>query len=126
MTTMLGIMRGAVNIGAVFSRLRRKVHSGVVDTDSTPDVKIITPRADLFSKHRSCKSHIPLFRLDVSNREDFFDMAAQYYIENEGGVTAFFSAEQVEPYVRHFGSVVVTASADIVAFSSKRCWFCLC
>ena len=83
-------MRGAVNVGAVFSRLRRKVHSNVVDTDSTPDVKIITPCADLFSKHRSCKSHIPLFSLDVSNREDFFDMAAQYYIENEGGVTAFF------------------------------------
>ena len=43
--TMLGVMMGAVNVGAVFSRLRRKVYSGVVDTDSTPDMKIITSRA---------------------------------------------------------------------------------
>ncbi len=118
-------MRGAVNVGAVFSS-RRKVHSGVVDTDSTPDVKIITPRVDFFSKHRSCKSHIPFFSLDVSNRKDFYGKAAQYYIETEGNVTTFFfSAEQVEPYVRHFGSVVVTASAATAAFSSKRWWFCL-
>ena len=44
--TLLGATRGAVNVGAVFSRLRRKVNSGVVDTDSTPDVKIIKPRDD--------------------------------------------------------------------------------
>jgi hypothetical protein len=47
--TMLGVMMGAVNVGAVFSRLRRKVYSGVVDTDSTPDMKIITSRAVFFS-----------------------------------------------------------------------------
>jgi hypothetical protein len=35
-------MRGAVNVGAVFSRLHREVHSGVVHTESTPDVQIIT------------------------------------------------------------------------------------
>ena len=44
--SMLGVMRGAVNVVAALSRLRRKVHSGVVDFDSTPDVKIITPRVD--------------------------------------------------------------------------------
>ena len=80
---MLGVMRGAVNAGAVFSRLRRKVQSGVVHTDLTPDVKIITPRANVFSKHQSCKSHIPLFSLDVSYSKDFYDKAAQYYIEIE-------------------------------------------
>ena len=46
--SMLGVMRGAVNGGADFSRLRREVHSGVVDTDSTPDVQIITPRVVVF------------------------------------------------------------------------------
>ena len=40
---MLGVTGGAVNDGAGLGRLRREVHSGVVDTDSTPDVKIITP-----------------------------------------------------------------------------------
>ena len=40
---MLGVMRGAVNAGAVFGRLRREVHSGVVDTDSTTEVHTITP-----------------------------------------------------------------------------------
>ena len=74
---MLRVMRGAVNVGAVFSRLRRKVHSGFVDTDWTPAVKIVTPRADFESKHRSCKSHIFFFSLDVSIRKDFYDKAAQ-------------------------------------------------
>jgi hypothetical protein len=41
--SMLSVVRGAVNVGSVYSRLRREVHSGVVDTDLTPDVQIITP-----------------------------------------------------------------------------------
>jgi hypothetical protein len=40
---MFGVTRGAVNVGAVLGRLRREVHSGVVDIKSTPDVQIITP-----------------------------------------------------------------------------------
>jgi hypothetical protein len=40
---MLGVTSGAVNVGAGLSRVRREVHSGVVDTDSTPAVHIITP-----------------------------------------------------------------------------------
>jgi hypothetical protein len=40
---MLGATRGAVNVWAGLGRLRQEVHSGVVDTDSTPDVQIITP-----------------------------------------------------------------------------------
>ncbi len=41
--SMLGVIRGAVNIGAAFGRLRGEVHSGVVDTDSTTEVQTITP-----------------------------------------------------------------------------------
>ncbi len=44
---MLGVMRGAVNVGAVFGRLRREVHFGVVDPDSTTEVHIIMPLDDL-------------------------------------------------------------------------------
>jgi len=51
--SMIGVMRGAVNGGAVFSRLRREVHSGVVDTDSTPDMQIIKPLYVFVSKHRN-------------------------------------------------------------------------
>ena len=40
--SMLGVMRGAVNVEAGLGRLRREVHSGVVDTDSTTDGQIIT------------------------------------------------------------------------------------
>ncbi len=41
--SLLGAMRGALNVVAGFGRFRREVHSGVVDTYSTPDVHIITP-----------------------------------------------------------------------------------
>ena len=74
--SMIGVMRGAVHGGAIFNRLRREVHSGVVDTDSTPDVQIIQPLDVFFSKHRNCKSHIPFSSLDVSCRKDFYGRAA--------------------------------------------------
>ena len=35
--------RTAVIVGAAFGRMRRQVHSCVVNTDSTPDIHIITP-----------------------------------------------------------------------------------
>jgi hypothetical protein len=99
--SMLGVMRGDGIVGAFFCRLRRQVHSGVVDTDSTPDVQIITPPVDFFSKHRSCKSHIPFSSLDVNNRKDFYGRAAEYHIDNVGGeVTYTFATKQV---ARHFG-----------------------
>ena len=44
--SILGVMRGAVNVGPVFGRLRREVHFGVVDTDSTTEVHTITPLDD--------------------------------------------------------------------------------
>ena len=86
---MLGVMRGAVDVAAVLGRVRRQVHFGIVDTDDTLDEQIITPLDVFLSKHRSCKSHIPFSSLDVSCRKDFYDMAANYYIENEGGVTTY-------------------------------------
>ena len=87
--SMLGVMRGAVNGGAGVGRLRRQVHFGVVDTDSTTEVYINTPPDDFFSKQRSCKSHIPFSSLHVRCRKDFYGKAAHYYIGNEGGVTTY-------------------------------------
>jgi hypothetical protein len=43
--SVLGVTRGAVDVGAGLGRL---VHSGVVDTDSTSDVQIITPLEEFF------------------------------------------------------------------------------
>ena len=40
---MLGVMRSAVYVRAGFGRLRREVQYGVDDTESTPDVQIVTP-----------------------------------------------------------------------------------
>ena len=74
--SMLGVMRGAVNVGAVFGRLRREVHSGVVDTDSTTEVKTITTLEHFVSKHRNIKAHIPFSKLDPSCRKDFYGMVA--------------------------------------------------
>ena len=76
--SMLGVMRGAVNVGLVFGRLRREVHFGVVDTDSTAEVHIITPLDIFFSKQRSCKSPIPFSFLDVRCCKDFYGKAAHY------------------------------------------------
>jgi hypothetical protein len=76
--SMLGVMRGAVNVGAVFGPLRREVHSGVVDTDSTAEVHTITLLDAFFNKHRSCKSHIPFSALAISCRKDFYGRAAQF------------------------------------------------
>ena len=116
--SMLGVMRGVVNGGAVFSRMRREVHSGVVDTDSTPDVQIIKPLDDFFSKHRNCKSHIPFSSLDVSCRKDFYGRAAEYYTEHGGGiVTYIFSAEQV---ARQFGLAIATCDRQTVHQSVRN------
>ncbi len=103
--SMLGLMRGAVNGGAVFCRLRREAQSGVVDTDSTPDVQIIKSLDDFFSKHRNCKSYNPFSTLDVICRKKLYGRAAKYNLENVGDavVTYIVCADQVEPYVRHFG-----------------------
>ena len=41
--SMIGVIKDAINAGAVFGRLRRHVHSVVDDTYSALDVRIITP-----------------------------------------------------------------------------------
>ncbi len=49
--SMLGVMRGAVNVGPAFGRLRREVHFGDVDTDSTTEVQTITPLDDFLANN---------------------------------------------------------------------------
>jgi hypothetical protein len=85
-------MSGAVNVGAAFERVRRQVHSGVVNTESTPDILIITPFDDFFSKHRGCKSRIPFSSLATSCREDFYDKTAEYFIDKGGEILSYCSA----------------------------------
>ena len=74
--SMLGVMRGAVNVGPVFGRVRREVHFSDVDTDSTTEVQIITPLENFVSKHRNVKAHIPFSTLNPSCRKDFYGRAA--------------------------------------------------
>ncbi len=86
---MIGVTRGFVNVGEFFSRLRREVHSGVVDIDSTPDVRIITPLDDIFSKQRNRKSHIPFATIDVSYRKDFYGRDTEFHLENAGDAVMY-------------------------------------
>ncbi len=64
--SMFGVTRGVVNVGTGLGRLRREVHSGVVDTDSTPDVHIITPLEQFLSKLRVVKALVPFSTLNPS------------------------------------------------------------
>ncbi len=41
--SMLEVMGGAVNVEEGFDRMRLEVHSGVDNTESSPDVHIDTP-----------------------------------------------------------------------------------
>jgi hypothetical protein len=76
------------------------VPPGVVDTDSTPNVQIITPLDVFFGKHRSFKSRIPFFSLDASCCTYFYGKAAKHHLEKVGGVVKYiFLAEQVKSYV---------------------------
>ncbi len=85
-------MSGAVNVGAIFERVRRQMHSGVVNTKATPDILSITPFDDFSSKHRGCKSRIPFSSQATSCREDFYDKAAEYFIDKGGETLSYFSA----------------------------------
>jgi hypothetical protein len=123
---MLEVIGGAVNVGAGLGRLRREVHSGVVDTDSTPDVQIITPLEHFKSKHRSFKALILFSTLNPSYRKNFYSMASKYHLENGGGVVTYvFSIEQV---ARLFG--LSYAACDrravnrLVRYCCYRWYFC--
>ena len=110
--SMLGVMRGTVNVGPVFGRLRREVHFGVVDTDSTTGVQTIKPLEDFVSKHRNFKAHIPFSTPNPSCRKDFYGKAAEYDIEHGGGiVTHILSAEQV---ARQFALAIVACDRQAV------------
>ncbi len=63
--SLWGFKSSAVSAWIAFGRIRRKVRSAVVDTDSAPDIQIITPLDD-FSKHRVGKSLIPFSTLPVN------------------------------------------------------------
>jgi hypothetical protein len=89
-------MRGAVNGGAGFGRLRRHVYSDVDNAESSPDVRIVSPLDDFLSRHRTCKAIIPFSALHVSRRKDFYGKAANYYIEFGGGIVTYtFAAEEI-------------------------------
>jgi len=77
---MRGFMSATVNVGASYGRMRRQVHSDVVDTESTPDILIIMPLDTFLSKHRGCKSHIPFSSLSKSCRKDFYEKVVYYYV----------------------------------------------
>jgi hypothetical protein len=109
---MLGVMRGAVNGGAGFVRLRREVHSGVVNTDPTPDVQIVSPLDDFLSRHRSCKALITFSELYATCRKDFYGKAANYFIEFGGGIiTYIFAAEEI---ARQFTLAIATCDRATV------------
>ena len=92
--SILGITRGAVNVGAGLGRLRREVHSRVVDTDSTPDVQIITPLEEFKRKHRVIKGLILFSTLNPSHRNQLYGRVAKYHLENGGGVYLFYRSSR--------------------------------
>ena len=68
-------MSGAVNVGVVYRQVHQQVHSCVCRTDSTPDVHIVIPLDDFVSKHRACKSKIPISTLPRDCRTYFYGKA---------------------------------------------------
>ena len=64
--SMLGVTGGVVNVGAGLGGWRREVHSGIVDADSAPDVRIITPLEEFLSKHGVIKALIFFSTLNPS------------------------------------------------------------
>ena len=124
---MLGVTRGAVNDGAGLGRLRREVHSSVVDTDSTPYVHIITPLLEILSKYRVSKAHILFSTLNPSYRKNSYGRDAKYHLENGGGVVTYIVS--IEQVARHF--VFVIAACDRQAMHRLlryfySCWYHCC
>ena len=86
---VLGVTRSADSFGAGLGRLRREVHSRVVEPDSTPDVQIITPFEDFLIKHRVIKALILFSTLNTSHHKIFYGRTAKYHLENGGGVVTY-------------------------------------
>ena len=125
--SMLEVTGGVVNVGVGLGRLRREVHSGVVDTDSTPDVQIITPLEDFLGKHRVIKALILFSTLISIYRKKFYGRAAKYHLENGGGVVTYiFSIEQV---ARQFGLSYAACDRRAVHRLIRYCcyyWYYCC
>jgi hypothetical protein len=77
------------------------VHSGVVDTDSTPDVQIITPLEEYLSKHRFVKTLIPFSTLNPSCRKVLYGKAAIYFKGEGANRSRIF----LQPTLSHVRSV---------------------
>ncbi len=107
---MLGVARGAVNVGAGLGRLRREVHSGVVDTDSMPDVQIIAPLEEIFSKNRAIKAPILFLTLNPIYSKKIYDKAAKYHLENGGCVVTFIV--YIEQVARQFSLTIAACGGQ--------------
>jgi hypothetical protein len=117
---MLRVTRGVVNVGTCFGRLRREVHSGVDNIDSTPAVQIITALDDYCSKHRSCKAIIPFSYMPPICRKNLYDSRlADYYIEKGGDITTFIFAA-AEEIVRQFRLAFATCDRAVVHQSVRN------
>jgi hypothetical protein len=110
--SMLEVTGGVVNVGVGLGRLRREVHSGVVDTDSTPDVQIITPLEHFLSKHRAVEAVVLFSTLNTSCRKKFYGRAAKYSLENGGGVVTYIF--YIEHVARQFGLTIATCDRQAV------------
>ncbi len=111
-------MRCAVNVGAAFERVRRLVHAGVVIAESTSGILIITPLDAFFSEHRGCKSRIPFSSLPASCRTDFYDKAAEYFIDKGGETLSYFSA--AESVARQLSPAIASCDRSTVYQSVRN------
>ena len=110
--SMLEVMGGAVNVEEGFDRMRLEVHSGVDNTESSPDVHIDTPLDFFLSRHRFVKAQVPFSILNASCRKNFYDKAADYYIENGGETLDYFSA--TESVARQLGLAIANCDRRTV------------
>ena len=97
-------MSGAVNVEVVIDRVRREVYPSANNTNLSTDVQPIKPLDEFFSRRRACKVIFPFSDLPPSCRKDFYDKAADYFIDNQGAcITHFVAAENI---ARQFGLAI--------------------
>ena len=120
--SMLGVSRGAVNVGACLGRLRWEVHSRVVDTDSTPDVQIIMPLEEFLGKHRVIKALILFSTLISIYRKKFYGRAAKYHLENGGCVVTYIVS--IEQVAQQFGLTIAACDCQAVHRLVRHCCHC--
>ena len=116
--SMLGVMTGAVNVEEGFSRLRREVHSGVNNTELSPDAKMISPLEVFKSRHRSIKALNLFSPLNASCRKMFYDKVADYYIEKGDNTLEYLSA--AESVARPLGLAIANCNHRAVHQSIRN------